>query len=296
MQIGPEMRRRLNEIGIMQGRLSPPVPGRLQAFPWTSWEREFSLARACGFETIEWLFEATDYEQNPIWTETGLERIRSQIAATGIHVRSVCADYFMAHPFFRVSERERMHSVGILNTLIVRAATVGVEILLLPVLEVSEIRTDTEKMQLLDALREPLYLAVARGIRLGLETELPAPEYRDLVERGNHPALGVYYDTGNASARGYDIAADINTLSPFLCGVHIKDRKRDGPSVLLGQGDADFAAFFSAIAEIGYTATLVLETAFGDDYLRVAQTHLMFVRDQLVRCSKAAESTSGVSG
>ena len=45
-----------NDIGIVLGRLSPPVAGRLQAFPWASWAEEFGLARACGFATLEWVF------------------------------------------------------------------------------------------------------------------------------------------------------------------------------------------------------------------------------------------------
>jgi hexulose-6-phosphate isomerase len=272
----------VNEIGITQGRLSPPVPGRLQAFPWSSWEEEFSRARGCGFDIVEWLFEAERYEQNPICTATGLAKIRRQIAATGVQLRSVCASYFMTYPFFRVSEQERARSISVLNDLIRRAAALDVRTILLPVLEASEIRTGLEKVQLLDALSEPLSLAATHGIRLGLETELPASEYRDLVERGNHPALGVYYDAGNAAARGYDIAADLFTLSPFLCGVHIKDRKRGGPNVSLGQGDADFVGFFRVLAEVGYTGPLVLETASGEDYLSIASGHLKFVKDRLV--------------
>ena len=275
----------MNEIGIMQGRLSPPVPERLQAFPWSSWEQEFERAQTCGFAAIEWLFEANNYERNPIWSATGLEKIRQQILTTGIQIRSVCADYFMPHPFFRVSESERAYSVDVLNRLIDRAARVGVRVILLPVLEVSEIRTEEEKKQLLASLRKPLSLAASNGIKLGFETELPASEYRTLVEQFDHPAVGIYYDTGNAVAKGYNIAEDIRTLGPLLCGVHVKDRKRGGPSVLLGQGDADFAAFFKALIEIHYTGLLVLQTAFGEDYLNIARSHLAIL-EQLK--SKAA--------
>ena len=31
-------------IGFMQGRLSPPVEGRIQAFPWLCWTSEFAIA------------------------------------------------------------------------------------------------------------------------------------------------------------------------------------------------------------------------------------------------------------
>jgi L-ribulose-5-phosphate 3-epimerase len=271
----------MNQIGIMQGRLSPPAERRLQAFPWNSWEKEFAHARACGFDAIEWLFEAEDYEQNPLWTDAGVEKIQSLVDETGVAVLSVCADYFMAHPFFRVGDSERLRSVAVLNQLISRAAQLGIKTILVPVLEESELRNEKEKVQLLESLRAPLELAARHGIRLGLETELPAGEYNELVEQGNHPALGVYYDVGNATAKGYDSAADVRILGRHLCGIHIKDRKRNGPSVLLGQGDVNFSEFSAALAETRYAGLLVLQTAFGDDFLSNAKAHLGFVRQHI---------------
>jgi hexulose-6-phosphate isomerase len=266
-------------IGIMQGRLSPPVPQRLQMFPWSSWQQEFHRARSCGFDAIEWLFEAEGYEKNPIFTESGPEDICRQVAQTDIHVRSLCADYFMEHPFFRVSPQECEHSIWVLKRLIQQAARVGVQSILLPVLEISEIRTDDEAAALLSSLQEPLSVALEHGIRLGLETELPVHQYRELVEKGKHSALGVYYDTGNAAAKGYDIAADIEILGPLLCGIHIKDRKHGGPSTLLGQGDADFPGFFKRLRAFDYVGIITLQTAFGEDYLGIAETHRRFIQE-----------------
>ena len=271
----------MNVVGIMQGRLSPPHEARLQTFPWLTWEQEFTHARDCGLDGIEWLFEAEGFDRNPIWTDDGVERVRACVARSGVAVHSICADYFMPHPFFRVTEPESEASVAVLTRLIAQAAALGAKTILLPVLEVAEVRTPDEKAQLLRRLQEPLNLAARLGIRLGVETELPAGEYRDLVSDAQHEALGVYYDTGNAAAKGYDIAADITTLAPLLCGVHIKDRKRGGSSVPLGQGDADFPQFFAALGEVGYSGPVVLQTAFGRDFLGDAATHLTFVRDLL---------------
>lgn len=273
----------------MQGRLSPPPRGHLQSFPWGSWQEEFQSARDCGFDTIEWLFESDSYEKNPIWTGEGVDRIKQLESASGVKVRSLCADYFMAHPFFRVREKEKRQSTSVLKKLILQGAEVGIQVILIPVLEVSEVRTEDEKTQLLESLRTPLQLAAASGIKLGLETELPALEYRELIERGNHPSLGAYYDVGNAAARGYDSAADIELLSRLLCGVHIKDRRLDGPSVLLGQGDVPFSNLFSKLVEITYPGPLVLQTAFGDDYLGAAKAHLNFVKQHIDPASVRTE-------
>ncbi len=271
----------MNPVGIMQGRLSPPASDRVQAFPWHTWEQEFAYAHACGINSIEWLFEAEGFDRNPIWIDGGIERIRALVATTGVTVPSVCADYFMAHPFFRVPGAESAASVAVLKQLITQAAALGATTVLLPVLEVAELRTADEKAELLRHLQEPLDLAASFDIRLGLETELPAAEYADLVSDAQHAALGVYFDTGNATARGYDIAADIRILGPLLCGIHVKDRTKGGPTVPLGQGDADFPRFFAAVGEAGYAGPVVMQTAFGRDFLEVATAHLSFVRTLL---------------
>jgi len=273
----------VNKIGIMQGRLSPPVSFRLQAFPWSSWENEFNNARECQIDLIEWLFEADDYANNPIWSEEGLQKIKQQIQTSGTQVLTCCADYFMPHPFFRVSDEERQESIQVLVKLIRNVAKVGVQTILVPVLEICEIRTPAEKDQLLESLRMPLKVAEGEGMSLGLETELPAAEYLALVQEGGSPNLGVYYDTGNNAAQGHDIAADARILARCLVGIHVKDRKVGGSTVLLGDGDADFDGFFQGVRESGFTRPVILQTAFGSDYLEIARRHQLFVRNRLER-------------
>ncbi|MBI4317889.1 MAG: TIM barrel protein [Chloroflexi bacterium] len=267
-------------IGIVQGRLSPPARERLQAFPWSSWPQEFERARSLGFDCIEWLFEAEGFEENPLWTDEGTRHIRHFAQVSKVAIRSVCADYFMAHPFFRVSLEERASSIAVLRRLIQQAAEVGAEVILVPILEVSEIRTEEEADILVDALNACLPLAHAHGVRLGLETELPADRYAALVARFGDPQIGAYYDIGNAAALGRDLAQDVLTLGGGICGAHVKDRPLGGSSVLLGQGNADFTACFAALARVGYHGPLILQTAFGDDYLGLAAAHLEFVKNR----------------
>lgn len=271
----------MKRIGIMQGRLSPLPSTGLQTFPWETWEDEFDQARCSGFDSIEWLFEAEAYERNPIWNEAGREEIRKLISISDVQVHSLCAVYFMTHPFFRVSEEDRRRSVTVLSDLLPRAADVGISVIVLPVLEESELRTDEELSALSESLRGPLDLATEHGIKIGLETELPATDYRALIERQNHPALAAYYDTGNAAAKGYDVAEDFRALRGLLCGVHIKDRKRGGPNVPLGKGDVDFARVFSVINEVAYHGPLILETTVGNNPVAFANAHLRFVTNGL---------------
>jgi L-ribulose-5-phosphate 3-epimerase len=282
-----------NLIGMMQGRLSYPAPPgvistpKLQVFPYQAWEQEFENARACGFDLIEWLFtEKSDVRgdlypnsgENPLMTESGRHRIQFLIKESGVQVQTCCAHYFMLHPFIRVSEAERLSSIAMLSALIENSARVGIKTILLPVLETCEIRDEGEKLSLLQSLGEPLDLAQKLGVRLALEMELPGEVYRAFLERANHPALGAYYDSGNNTARGYDIVFAVHELGNYLFGVHIKDRVSRGSSVLLGQGDTDFSGFFPALQAAGYTGPIILETPLGSDPLLTARNHAAFVR------------------
>ncbi len=140
----------------MQGRLSQAPEGRPQAFPWNTWREEFTRARALGFDAIEWLVTVEHFDENPIWTASGVEQIRAHVTASGVCVRSVCADMFISQSFTRTSEAERLSRVKALEHLIIQCASLDVSVLLVPVLERAELRTDEDVATLQESLREPL--------------------------------------------------------------------------------------------------------------------------------------------
>jgi sugar phosphate isomerase/epimerase len=253
----------------------------MQSFPWETWPAEFDRAQALGYDTIEWLFDAENHTANPLWSASGLADIRANSARTGVAVLTVCANYCFWHPFYRVPEGERRASEAVLLTVVERAAALGVRTVLVPTLERAGLHTPDERAQLAESLRAPLDRAAGLGVTLALETDLPAAEAVEVCAGIDHPALGLYYDSGNAAALGYDPAAELAVVTPWLRGVHIKDRLLGGPNVPLGTGAVDFPGFFAALAAIPYQGPLVLETTPGDNYAEAAERHLRFVRAQL---------------
>jgi len=267
----------MNEIGIRQGRLSPQSIGPIQRFPRASWKREFASARDCGFVFIDWLFAADGFEQNPIWSDAGQDDIRLMVRATGTSVRSLCADYFISHPLVRVTDDERTDRARVLGRLVLQSASVGIAIVVVPLLEAGEIRNAADMIECRASLDEALDLAGQLSITVALEADLPAPTLKSFLDLKPHPSLGVCYDTGNAAAKGFDVTADLELLGSDLSIVHIKDRDRRGASVDLGLGIADLQGFFRA-ADVSCRGPLVLETPRGDDPLVSAKTNLAFVR------------------
>ena len=63
-------------IGFMQGRLSPIIDGKIQAFPWDCWQKEFPEASRCGISLLEWILDQNRLNGNPIMTHDGREEIQ----------------------------------------------------------------------------------------------------------------------------------------------------------------------------------------------------------------------------
>ena len=57
-------------IGFIQGRFSPLVDGKIQAFPWGDWTEEFSVANENDFyiiELLEYLNHPTEIVKTPFY-------------------------------------------------------------------------------------------------------------------------------------------------------------------------------------------------------------------------------------
>jgi len=77
-----EPRTSLNRIGIMQGRLTPPLDGRFQCFPRDAWADEFPRAAECGLACIEWIYDAFGADANPLTSSPGIARMKELAAGT----------------------------------------------------------------------------------------------------------------------------------------------------------------------------------------------------------------------
>jgi L-ribulose-5-phosphate 3-epimerase len=273
-------------VGVIQGRLSPRPAGKLQEFPWQSYAAEFASAARLGFHSIEWIFEAARFEDNPIWTEPGRDEIAALVEQSGVRVQSVCADYFMVHKLAGERPGDVARNLDVLTELIVAAHAIGADRILLPLLETSAVDSPELQLEVVASLRAAAPVAERYGVTLGLEMELPGPEYARLIRSVGSARVRAYYDTGNCTAAGVDIAQDIVPLLPLLHAVHVKDRVKGGSSKPLGTGDTNFAGFFPELLRAGFRGDFVLQHYFDQQPELEAEQALSFVR-QLIEAAKA---------
>lgn len=268
-----------HRVGFMQGRLCPPVAGKIQAFPSADWRSEFPAAQAEGFDVIEWIFEAPRSEENPLWTDAGVSEIRALSQRHAVDVESICADYFMERPFFRGEVGARGASVEVLRRLLERAQQAGASMVEIPMVDASRLKTPQEIEELLAVLRDAAPEAGRRGLKLTLETDLPPEVFGALLERCPE-GVGANYDIGNSASLGYAPSEELARIGPWVMNVHVKDRVLGGTTVPLGTGAAKFDAAFAGLAKAGYAGSFVLQTARrrGDD-VSAAREYRKMTRD-----------------
>ncbi len=94
------------------------------------------------------------------------------------------------------------------------------------------------------------------GVTIGLENYLSAEDNMRIIERVGSPAVKVYYDVGNSTDKGRDVAKEIRTLGKLICEFHAKDA-----GYMLGQGRIDFKAVRRAIDDTQYSGWIQIEAA-----------------------------------
>ncbi len=248
-----------NKIGIMHGRLSEPISGKIQEFPKNTWKHEFEKASTCGFELIEWIFDA--YDKNPILNDDGIREIKHISEKTGIVINSVLADFFMEKKLVNVSEFDLQKNLEVLEILIKNSNKLGVKILEIPFVDSSSLTTKEEQIQLTFNLKKILPLLEECDVFLTLETDLAPKLFKELLLSFNHPNIKANYDVGNSAALGYDITEELIAYGNLISNIHIKDRKFRGSTVPLGSGDANFELFFSFLKQINYRGDFIIQGA-----------------------------------
>ena len=252
-------------LGIMQGRLVPSIDGRIQAFPRERWAEEFPNAAVAGLGAIEWIYDTYGLGANPIESDAGIESILALSRTHGIAVRSICADYFMDFTFVRATDAERTERIARLGWLLDQAKRIGISRIVLPFVDNSVIRDESDRDAVIDTLQRAVPTAESAGIELHLETSLEPEHFAALLARIPHASVKVNYDSGNSSSMGYCSAEEFAAYGDRIGSVHIKDRLLHGTTKPLGEGDADLNAVFAGLRRLNYAGDFILQVARGTD-------------------------------
>lgn len=254
-----------HRIGFMQGRLSPPVNGKIQAFPAQHWRDEFATARELGLSLMEWTIDHADFLDNPLLTASGRAEIRALRQAHGVRIASLTADTMMQAPFWKAGLEARAALRREFAALIEACAELAIGLIVVPLVDNGALTAPAHEDTLLEGMREALPVLEARGVRVAFESDFEPERLASFMRRFPVPVFGVNFDMGNSAALGWEPAREIPVLAPRIVNVHVKDRPRGGSTVPFGQGDVDFATVFRLLGEAGYEGAYILQGARAPD-------------------------------
>ena len=252
-------------IGIMQGRLSPPIEGRIQSFPWNTWDAEFEAASNIGFSGIDWIFEGSNWQKNPIIVPSDRKLIQKYCLEWNVKIFAICADYFMDYPLVRWSMSDTNMQLSIIQKLIESCEILNIPFIEIPCVDNSAITTEEENEQLVEAIIAMLPFIEQSNVVLALETNLGPEQFKSLLSKIDHPQIRANYDTGNSASLGYNSSAELASYGTSIVTVHIKDRIRNGGTVPLGDGYANLPLTFSILSKLSYDGPFILQVARGKD-------------------------------
>jgi len=254
-----------SHLGFMQGRLSPLIDGKIQAFPWQTWQQEFPAARNLGLGMMEWTLDQEDLYLNPLLTTSGQQEIRLLCSTHQLSIPSLTGDCFMQAPFWKASGQGKSDLEADFIAISRACVEVGISIIVVPLVDNGSLDNKQQHDTLVDFMLTKANLFSELGLKIIFESDLLPGPLANFISLLPSNVFGVNYDIGNSAALGYNPEEEFASYGNRIVNVHIKDRPLGGTTVPLGTGNADFPMVFSLLKHASYNGNLILQTARAKD-------------------------------
>jgi hexulose-6-phosphate isomerase len=255
----------VKNIGFMQGRLSPVENGRIQSFPWTCWQQEFSLGEQNDFQLIEWTLDQDRMYENPLLTLDGQAEIRALCTMHRFAIPSLTGDCFMQAPFWKTQGVEREALQRDFRAVADACVAVGISMMVVPLVDNGRLEQASQEEALVSYLESQVEFLAKHGLRVVFESDFAPLELARFIGRLDSALFGINYDIGNSAALGFNPVDEFAAYGHRIFNVHVKDRVMGGTTVPLGTGNADFETVFASLAQVEYTGNYILQTARAAD-------------------------------
>ena len=245
-------------IGFIQGRLSPITNNRIQQFPWDTWQNEFSIASKNDINLIEWTIDTFKFYLNPLINLNQWEEINTIASKNNILIPSVTCDYFMENPPWK-SDIDLIKK-GII-AIFQGMKNISAKILVVPLVDNSSLLDSSSADTVKDLFTDLIPEMIQNNIQIAFECDLNPEELLHFINQFDKNYFGINYDIGNSASLGFDPNKEFEAYGSRIINVHVKDRKINGPTIPLGEGDAEFLRIFGLLHEVNYQGNLILQTA-----------------------------------
>jgi hexulose-6-phosphate isomerase len=250
-----------SRIGFMQGRLSPQVDGKIQAFPWKNWCNEFSEARQLGLKLMEWTLDQENLVNNPLMGAEGRQEIQNLMDINDVTVPSLTGDCFMQAPFWKTSGARRNSLITDFLQIAYCCNSLGIRMIVVPLVDNGAIENESQKEVLIAVMKDMQAELLGYNIKIVFESDFAPKKLAYLINSLDPSVFGINYDVGNSAALGFDSSVECNSFGDRIMNVHIKDRLLGGGTVPLGMGNVNFEDVFYSLNKIGYKGNYIMQTA-----------------------------------
>jgi L-ribulose-5-phosphate 3-epimerase len=253
------------KIGFMQGRLSPLVNDRIQAFPWENWKNEFPAAQRIDIHLMEWTLDQERLYENPLLTEAGQAAIRALCREHSLIIPSLTGDCFMQAPFWKAQGAKRIALERDFVEVSKGCAAVGISMLVVPLVDNGRLESAHQEEALVCFMESQADFFAANRLKVVFESDYVPQDLARFISRLNPLLFGINYDIGNSAALGFSPLEEFEAYGQRVINVHVKDRMLGGTTVPLGAGSANFEAVFAELADVNYQGNFILQTARAVD-------------------------------
>ena len=247
------------KIGVMQGRLSPIVNNKIQAFPKKNWKSEFKKANSLNIHIIEWTIDHKEFEKNPIFSSSKIKELSHLKKKYKIKTPSITCDCFMQKPFWKIKNNKK--SFQNFLKLINSCAINGIRYIVIPLVDNGKIENKKQLNKLKKLLFEKIKIIKKNNLKIIFEIDKKPNEVLNFIKLFPRKFFGINYDLGNSASKGYNIKEEFKLYGKYIDNIHIKDRRLGGSTVRLGLGNADFPEFYKQVRKINYKGNLIMQTA-----------------------------------
>ena len=247
----------------MQGRLSQIIGNKIQAFPEKYWKAEFLKAKKLGLKSIEWTLDYKNLKNNPILTKKGQSKIKELSKQYSIKINSLTGDCFMQKPFWKFKNNKKL--INDLKKIIDGCKVLGIRSIVVPLVDNGSIQNYNDRKNFLKSCDKIVKYLYGSNIKLIFESDFSPKKLKNFINQFDKNFFGINYDVGNSAALNYDINKEFKYYGDYICNIHIKDRVKNGKTIRLGKGNANFFKLFNNLKKIRYKKNLILQTARSEN-------------------------------
>lgn len=255
------MKTNLQRIGFMQGRLCDQVGKKIQAFPKKDWCYEIEVAGANNYSLMEWTIDFEGLSKNPIMFKVGRYKIKEMCAKNKLIIPSLTGDCFMQKPFWKKNGVGYSKGKNLFYPIVKACSDLGIKKVIIPLVDNGRLENLDQEFHFVDFMLSNEELFNSHDVQMIFESDYGPQELARFIQRLPSKTFGINYDIGNSASMGFDSSEEFDSYGESILNVHVKDRVKNGGTVPLLEGDANFPYVFSRLSKVGYSGNFILQTA-----------------------------------